>query len=230
MLAYRIPAMIRGQRHLNLILPASHCPRCRTKLHRRDLIPLMGYLLQSGACRHCQQPISMRYPITEILSGLVCLFSLLLLQDILNASLISLFLLALLCLSLIDLSDMILPDCLTIPLLWLGLVVNINTQFVSLQDALIGAILGYMLLFLTSHAYRLWRGEHGMGYGDFKLLAAIGAWLGYQSLASVLIVASISVLVSYTNQPLRTKIPFGPFLSLGAFIYIVVHSVEWSPK
>jgi prepilin signal peptidase PulO-like enzyme (type II secretory pathway) len=230
MLTYRLPLMMQGQRHLNLFFPASHCPQCSKRLKRRDLVPLMGYVMQSGHCRHCQQAISLRYPITEILSGLICFFSLLFLQNIVSASLISLFLLTLLCLSLIDLSEMILPDFMTLPLLWIGLLVNLNGRFVSLPDALIGAVLGYLLLFFTSHAYRLWRGEHGMGYGDFKLFAAIGAWLGYQALASVLLVAAVGVLVSYTNQQLRTKIPFGPYLSLGAFIYIVVYSFEWSPK
>lgn len=224
MLSYRLAHMLLQQ---NLQLralasPASHCPNCHKQLAWHDLIPLFGYLLQVGRCRYCQQPISWRYPLIELIAVAISLFCLLEFDSLSQAVLISVFLLSLLCLTVIDLEYGLLPDLLTLPLLWLALIGNSWIGLCSLQDAVIGASGGYLLLFLTFHSYRLLTGKIAMGHGDFKLLAAIGAWLGWGAIdALILTSATICLLWHGTNPSQATKIPFGPYLSLAAWLWLI---------
>ncbi len=225
MLSYRIgQMMLQQQIQLRaLALPASHCPHCLHKLAWHDLIPLFGYLLQGGRCRHCQQPISRRYPLIELSAVAISLFSFLHWTSVSQGLLISLFLFSLLTLSIIDIEHGLLPDLLTLPLLWLGLLGNPWIGLCSLQDAVMGASGGYLILFLTFHGYRLASGKAAMGYGDFKLLAAIGAWLGWQSIAWILFSSATICLLWHTTKPSQqTKIPFGPYLSLAAWLYLIM--------
>ena len=176
----------------DLVRPGSHCPVCAHRLSAREIIPLLSFLLLAGRCRHCGCRISPRYPLIELLSGLLMLYlgwhygsagPLLL-----GAMLLTWGLLAL---SLIDLDTRLLPDAITLPLLWLGLSFNLSGQFASLGDAVLGAMAGYLLLWSVYWLFKWCTGKQGLGQGDFKLLAALGAWLGWQALPLVVLLASL---------------------------------------
>ena len=212
------------QATFNLAKPASHCPKCQTPIHWYDNIPVFSWLLLKGKCRSCQTKISVRYPLIELLTGIV--FALLVwnlgftfttfVYLFLSALLISLFF--------IDADHMLLPDQMTYLMLWTGLGFAIYSESLPLTDAVIGAMAGYLALWSVYWAFKLLTGKEGMGYGDFKLLAAFGAWTGYQLLPVIVIAAAASGAVigiawqlinrSRQGQP----IPFGPFLICGGVI------------
>lgn len=227
---YRLPLIIDGDCHsplgsLSLSFPASHCPRCKEPLKYWQNIPVISWLVLRGKCHFCHSPISIKYPLIEILCavmfwGASSLFPTPL--SLFSALLLFWFLLAL---SLIDLGTLLLPDKLTLPLLWLGLLVHSVSGVVSLQDALYGAVLGYLVLWILYWAIKILTGKEGMGYGDFKLLAALGAWVGWQMLPYLCILAALAgIVLSLSRFALGVTskhIPFGPCLSLaGAAIYI----------
>jgi len=208
----------------NLALPASHCPHCGAGIPPWDNIPLFSYLLLRGRCRHCRTPISARYPLVELLSGLLAAVLAWKLGPgwPLLAGLV--FTWALIALCFIDLEHQLLPDQITQPLLWLGLLASLPGYFTQLSGAVLGAVIGYLSLWVIFHIYRLFTGKEGFGYGDFKLLAALGAWLGWQQLPLVILLASMSgallglALILMRRHQLQNPLPFGPYLAISGWI------------
>jgi leader peptidase (prepilin peptidase) / N-methyltransferase len=215
------------EERFNLMVPRSACPHCGHAITALENIPILSWLLLRGRCRGCQAPISPRYPLVELCTGLATLAIAWHFQPgwtLVGALVLSWTLIALTC---IDLDKMLLPDQLTLPLLWLGLVLNIGEHFVSLPDAVIGAACGYLVLWTLYWAFKLLTGKEGMGYGDFKLLAALGAWMGWQSLPLILILSSlVGAIVGITLLLLRrhqqgNPIPFGPYLAMAGWIALL---------
>lgn len=212
---------------VTLSKPRSRCPHCGHLISALENIPLISYLFLKGRCSDCHAPISLRYPaielLTAILSAIVAWhfgFS--------WASLGALLLTwALISLTFIDIDEQLLPDSLTLPLIWLGLFFNLFHLFASLQDAVIGAIAGYLALWLVFHLFRLVTGKEGMGFGDFKLLAVLGAWLGWQFLPVIILLSSLvgavvglSLIVLKLHQR-ANPIPFGPYLAVAGWLALV---------
>ncbi len=210
-----------------LITPASTCPHCGHAIRAWENIPVLSYLLLRGRCSNCQTPISMRYPLVEAVTGLLSL-GVVLHFGATPAALAALVLLwGLVALTVIDLDEQLLPDQLTLPLLWLGLLVNIDGLFTDLSSAVIGAAAGYLSLWLVFQVFRLITGREGMGYGDFKLLAVFGAFLGWQMLPLVILLSSlIGAIVGIGLIVLRGRdrqipIPFGPYLAAAGFVALL---------
>lgn len=208
----------------NLFVPASTCPGCLTPIKAFDNIPVISYLLLRGRCRCCQRRISIRYPCVELMSALLSAAAAWYFGFGLTALAVMVLLWFLLALTAIDLDTMLLPDDLTLLLLWLGLLFNWYGGLVPLHDAVIGAVAGYMFLWLLFWSFKLLTGKEGMGYGDFKLFAAIGAWMGWAMLPLVLMAASVVgavvgiSLMFATGKGRELKIPFGPYLAGGAVV------------
>jgi len=211
----------------NLLTPRSRCPACSAPITALQNIPLASWLWLRGRCAKCRAPISARYPAIEALSGVLAAalawrfgFS-----PALAAALI--FGWALLALAAIDFDTQLLPDDITLPLLWLGLLVNLGGVFVEPRAAILGAAGGYLVLWSVYWAFKLLAGKEGMGYGDFKLLAAIGAWVGWQVLPFVILVAATlgaaigSVALWLSRRGLDTRLPFGPYLAFGGLAGLV---------
>ena len=211
----------------NLVSPRSRCPHCQTPIRAFDNIPVVSWLALRGRCRSCRAAIAWRYPLVEIAAaGLACLAATHFgpgLAAIAAAG----FCWVLLVLAVIDLDTMLLPDDLTLPLLWAGLTLNLRSVFVPLETAVIGALAGYLCLWLVYWGFKLATGKEGMGHGDFKLLAALGAWLGWQALpVIVLSAAGVGAVVGlgliFLRRLGRDKpIPFGPFLAAAGVIYLL---------
>lgn len=227
----RLPRMLERQwtedptasrERYDLSAPPSHCDQCHTALAWYDLIPVFSWLWLRGRCRHCGAAIGLRSPLVE--AGMAILFGLTVERfgisfEALGAAVLIAFLVAA---AAIDWETRLLPDALTIPLLWIGLLFNLDARFARLDDAVIGAVCGYTSLWLVNAIYHRLAGRIGMGHGDFKLLAALGAWLGWQSLPYVLIIACVGGVVFGVTQLLRDRdrrgqpIAFGPWLALSA--------------
>ncbi|WP_343649935.1 prepilin peptidase [Herbaspirillum sp.] len=176
---------------LTLASPGSHCPTCKRPVRPRENIPVLSYLLLGGRCAGCGTPIPIRYPLIELGSGILSAVSAWHFGPTLQLAGALLLLWTLTALIFIDIDHRLLPDCITLPLLWLGLLLNSAAVFVPLYDAVWGAVTGYMVLWSVYWLYRIYTGKDGMGYGDFKLLAALGAWLGWSGLLPMLILASL---------------------------------------
>ncbi|MBO0407634.1 prepilin peptidase [Aeromonas hydrophila] len=211
----------------NLMVPRSACPHCGHAITAMENIPLLSWLWLKGRCRECQAPISARYPLVELLTALLSLIVAAILAPgwgLLAALLLTWVLVAL---TFIDLDKMLLPDQLTLPLLWGGLLFNLTGEFVPLADAVIGAMAGYLVLWSLYWAFKLLTGKEGMGYGDFKLLAALGAWLGWQALPIVLLLSSLVGafigigLILLRNHHQNKPIPFGPYLAIAGWIALL---------
>ena len=221
---------------VSLVAPSSCCPQCHQPISWRDNIPLLSYLWLRGHCRFCNVKISSRYPLVE----LVCaIFTPLLLWHFgftvaFAGGLMLSY--AMLVMVIIDYDWQIIPDDLTLPLLWLGLLFNIGGTYCQLNDAVIGAVAGYLSLWLVYQSFRLITGKEGMGYGDFKLLAVFGAWLGWQMLPIVVLLSSLVGTVIGLGLLLRRgqSLPFafGPFLALGGMISFLYGEelVQWYLK
>jgi len=210
-----------------LITPASSCPNCGHGIRAWENIPVISYLLLRGRCSNCQSTIGLRYPIVEAVTGLLSLL-LVVHFGATPAALAALILVwGLIALTVIDLDEQLLPDQLTLPLMWLGLLVNINGMFTDLVSAVIGAAAGYLSLWLVFQVFRLLTGREGMGYGDFKLLAVFGAFLGWQILPLVVLLSSlIGAIVGITLVVVRGRdrqipIPFGPYLAAAGLVALV---------
>lgn len=206
--------------------PASHCPNCKTPLKAWHNIPLASFILLRGKCAFCTQRISFRYPLIELLTATLGFLVAWLMGPSLATLAALVLVYILVALSVIDLDHKLLPDQLTLPLMWLGMVVNSCGLITNLASALWGAILGYMSLWLVYWGFRLATGKHGMGYGDFKLLAALGAWLGWQAVPLVVLVAALAgiimnLLVRMRSTPSDPRMPFGPCLSLGGLAFLL---------
>jgi leader peptidase (prepilin peptidase)/N-methyltransferase len=203
----------------NLMTPRSACPHCGHGIGALENIPVVSYLVQRGKCKHCGAPISARYPIVELAAAALAVAAAWHFGPTWQSIAIAFLLWMLLALAMIDLDTTLLPDNLTLPLVWAGLVVNSFGLIVPLSDALWGAVAGYLVLWLVYWAFKLLTKKEGMGYGDFKLLAALGAWLGWQMLPVIILLSSvvgavIGILMIVMRGRDRTiPIPFGPYLA-----------------
>lgn len=226
--AERIPQMmLDDDPQVNLLFPASHCPTCQHGLAWWQNIPLVSWLALRGRCHHCGSAIPLRLWLIEAcvalffgitagcIPGLPALFSLWLLAAFL------------LPLALIDAEHQLLPDCLTQPLLWAGLLVHTFSSTLALRDAIIGAVAGYLVLWLMYWAFRLTTGREGIGHGDFKLLAALGAWCGWQALPDIVLLASSTGIITYfvlhKSSTTSRQIPFGPAIAFAGIITFIAH-------
>ena len=208
-----------------LSFPASHCPKCKAPLKWWQNTPVISYILLRGKCHSCQQTIPLRYPLVEILTAVLTLISGLTFPETAVLPWILIAVCLLISMTFIDLDTQLLPDNLTLPLMWLGLLFSMTAKsFVTPQEAILGAAIGYMVLWLLFQVHYFITKKEGMGYGDFKLLAAAGAWLGLQHLPYILLIAAISglfvamILIIFKNHQRDQAISFGPYLALGFLI------------
>ncbi|WP_447556487.1 prepilin peptidase [Vreelandella sp. EE22] len=211
----------------NLAAPASMCPRCEAPIAWHDNLPLVGWLKRRGRCAQCHTRISPQYPLVELAGGLLALAVLALFGFSLDAVFIYGACLTLLALAVIDFRTFLLPDALTLPLLWLGFLYQLLFQSFMLESAVIGAMAGYLSLWTFYWLFKLVTGKEGMGYGDFKLLAALGAWLGWAFLPLLLVLSAgigalIGGLAQWLLPGMRGKpLPFGPFLALAGWVCLL---------
>lgn len=213
----------------NLLVPRSACPHCAQPIQWHDNIPVLSYLLLKGQCRHCKQAIGVRYPLVELSAGVLCAWCTHRFGPSWTALAWAGFSLALLSLALIDWDTTLLPDDITLPLLWAGLISSaLGWTSTSLQQAMWGAVIGYLSLWSIYQAFKLLTGKEGMGYGDFKLFAALGAWLGWPALIPLILMASVlGAIVGIGmkfKQSLRegAYVPFGPFLAGAGMVMLVL--------
>ncbi len=242
-LIHRLPIMMRraenptalvGVRPFNLAWPASHCPFCAAPIRPLHNIPLLGYCLLGGRCARCRSPIPPRYPLVEAAAVVLFTLSAWRLGWSPQLPAVLFFLSAALAASVVDLERMLLPDELNFSLLWGGLTVNVLWQlFATPQAALLGALAGYLSLWLLYHAFLYSTGREGLGYGDFKLAAALGAWLGWEALPLCLggaaLASLLAILVHAWRQGYLDKnapLPFGPFLALAGWLLLLAPP-EW---
>ncbi len=209
----------------NLALPSSHCPSCHAGISYRHNIPIVGFLLLGGKCKDCQQKISIRYPMVEFLSALAtCLCFYQFSWSLTGASLVLLSCI-LICLACIDYESGLLPDSITIPFVWVGLILNYFESITPFEHAFWGAFFGYITLWAVYQGFKLLTNKEGMGYGDFKMLAMLGAWLGIFSIPAIIMISSISCLIAVgllwtRGRDLSEPIRFGPFLAFASFAVI----------
>ena len=208
----------------NLALPNSHCPSCGAAVRAWQNIPVLSYVLLRGRCASCQTPIGLRYPAVELAAAAIAVFTVWQLGLSWPTMAVVVFGWLLLVMSVIDIDHQLLPDNLTLPLLWLGLAYNSLSGAVALPDAVWGVIAGYLSLWSIYWLFKLLTGKEGMGYGDFKLLAALGAWLGWQMLPVIILLSSVVgavlgiLLLSLQGKGRQTSIPFGPYLAAAGWI------------
>ena len=237
---HRLPKMLERQWHdelaelnsqpraskprYNLVAPRSQCPACGHQIRALENIPLVSYIALGGKCSACEARISPRYPLVEALTGVLSGYVAWRFGFTWTTAAALLFVWAMIALAFIDLDTFYLPDDITLPLIWAGLLVNSGGIFVDLQSAVMGAIAGYLVLWVVFWGYKFATGREGMGYGDFKLLAAIGAWLGWKMLPVVILLSSfvgavvgISLII-FARHARNVPIPFGPYLVLGGLI------------
>jgi len=215
---------------LSLVAPRSRCPHCGRPVAALENIPIVSYLLLGGKCRGCKKPIGLRYPLVEAVSGLLFAAAAWQFGFSLAAAGAMLFIAAMIALACIDFDTQLLPDDITLPLVWAGLLINLNGTFAPLSSAVLGAAAGYLALWSVYWLFRLATGKEGMGYGDFKLLAAIGAWFGWQSLPLVILLSSFVgaavglALIALARHGRNVPIPFGPYLAAAGVI-----ALFWGP-
>jgi leader peptidase (prepilin peptidase)/N-methyltransferase len=236
---YRLPKMmqrewqnncleLQGQpiadlKQYSLVKPRSACPLCGHMMSALENIPVISYVILKGQCRTCKAPINPRYPLVEALTGILFGFITWKFGFTTNALFAAIFTSALIALTFIDFDTQLLPDDITLPLLWIGLVFNLNTGFTDIKSAIMGAVTGYLALWFIYWLFKFVTGKEGMGYGDFKLLAAIGAWFGWQLLPAVILLSSLLGavvgvgLIFLTKRGREIPMPFGPFLAIGGF-------------
>jgi len=210
-----------------LVREPSHCPRCRHALGARDNIPLLSWLLLRGRCRHCRAPISIQYPLVELATALLSAAIAWRfgpgVQTLAGLALTW----TLVALTGIDLRTQLLPDPITLPLLWLGLLLGLGHVFISAPQAILGAALGYLSLWSVYWLFKLLTGKEGMGYGDFKLLAALGAWMGAGALLPIVLISSLvgavvgSAMLALRGRDRSIPIAFGPYLAAAGWIWFV---------
>ena len=239
---YRLPVMMQNQwrqecydyleqenpsapkQPFNLAQPASTCPKCQHAIKPWENIPVISYLLLKGKCANCKTPIAARYPLVELATGVLSAY--LAWHIGYGVTLLALLLLTwcLISLTMIDIDHQLLPDSITLPLLWAGLLINSQNLFTDLHSAVIGAAAGYLILWSVYWAFKLLTGKDGMGFGDFKLLAALGAWFGWQLLPLTIVLSSLVgavlgiTLLALQGKEKSTPIPFGPYLAIAGWI------------
>lgn len=209
----------------NLSVPRSTCPKCETQLRVIDNIPVLSWLLLKGKCHHCSHPISIRYPLVELLTGALCFLVAYQFGFSYFAIALLFFTFVLIAATFIDLDTMLLPDSLTLPLTWFGITLALlQISPVALQDSVIGAIAGYLSLWSVYWLFKLVTGKEGMGYGDFKLLAALGAWFGWQYLPMIILLSSFVgvifgiIQLRLKQQGIDKAFPFGPYLAIAGWV------------
>ncbi|WP_289847634.1 A24 family peptidase [Colwellia sp. D2M02] len=219
---------------VTLSTPVSTCPHCQHKIRFYENIPLVSWLVLRGKCSQCKQSISSRYPLVELSTALLSLVVAAHYGPSIETLYVLLLTWGLVALTMIDFDHMLLPDQITLPLLWFGLLININGTFVPLTDAVIGAAAGYMSLFCVFWLFKLLTGKEGMGFGDFKLLAVFGAWAGWQLLPILILMASVVgaiigiTLMLFKNHQKDQGIPFGPYLAIAGWITLLWGNNLWS--
>ena len=244
---YRLPLILRAEwtheaklfldmapdqeKNLSLSTPRSHCPDCGAQLKALQNIPILSYCFLRGRCSHCNSLISVQYPLVELLSAFVTAY-ILVAHGISEKALYCLiFSYSLIALAAIDLNEKILPDQITLPLLWLGLIASLFGHWSDPTSAIIGASLGYLSLWSVMHIFKLITSKEGMGYGDFKLNAAIGAWLGWQIVPTVILLSSFlgAVIglcaIAFLGHDRRNPFAFGPYLCLAGWI-----AMQWGEQ
>lgn len=211
----------------NLAVPTSACPNCGHKIRWFENIPVLSYLIQGGKCNGCKTPISVRYPIVELVTAVVSAYVIHLYGFNQIGLAVAVFTWVLICLTMIDYDTQLLPDNLTLPLLWLGLLVNSFGLFTSLHLAVAGAMAGYLSLWSIYWLFKLLTGKEGMGYGDFKLLAALGAWVGIAQLPVIILFSSLVgavfgiMMIVLKLHEKQNPIPFGPYLAVAGWVALI---------
>ncbi len=211
----------------NLATPRSRCPQCGHAIRAYENIPVLSYLLLRGRCSACSVKISRRYPAIELVSGILSAavawhFGLTVAGA--GALLLTYILITL---TMIDFDHQLLPDTITLPFLWLGLLLSVFDIFAGMQSSIIGAIAGYLILWTVYQVFKWMTGKEGMGYGDFKLLALLGAWMGWQALPAIILLSSLVgavvgiSLIVFTRRDRHIPIPFGPYLAAAGWIYLL---------
>jgi leader peptidase (prepilin peptidase)/N-methyltransferase len=214
----------------NLVVPRSACPACGHRITALENVPIVSWLVLRGRCSACKAPISARYPLVELCGGLLAALAVWRFGTGAQGIAACGLLWALLALTFIDLDTQLLPDDITLPLLWAGLLVNVQGVFVPLASAVIGAAAGYLFLWAVYWLFKLIRGKEGMGYGDFKLLGALGAWLGWPMLPPIILLSSVVgaaigiALILFKGRDHNIPIPFGPYLAIAGAI-----ALFWGP-
>ncbi|VAW51615.1 Leader peptidase (Prepilin peptidase) / N-methyltransferase [hydrothermal vent metagenome] len=211
----------------NLATPASACPNCDHKLHVWENIPIFSYLFLKAKCSSCANKISIQYPAVELFTSIASLLTAHVFGVTIQTIAALFFCWTLIALTLIDLKKQLLPDNITLPLLWLGIVLNLNNIFTDLKSSIIGAIAGYLILWSVYQLFKLLTKKEGMGFGDFKLLAALGAWVGFSYLPQIILISSVvgsiagisMLLIGKTKQ--QQPIPFGPYLAVSGWIALL---------
>ncbi|NCN43076.1 MAG: prepilin peptidase [Piscirickettsiaceae bacterium CG_4_9_14_3_um_filter_43_564] len=226
MLSWRLPRMFlqaqpASKQLKSLTFSRSECPHCHRPLNANQLIPLFSWIISRGKCRHCGTAISIRYPLIELSSSLITLAIAWQFGQSLNTLVFFGFAWLLLAIVIIDIEHQLILDNLSLPLLWLGLLFSLYSEITTPNQAILGAITGYLLLWGLFHTFKFITGKEGMGYGDFKLLAALGAWFGVLAIPQIILIASVSSLIIggglslFKLRNLNDPMPFGPYLGLG---------------
>lgn len=211
----------------NLAVPRSACPSCGHQITALENIPVASWMVLGGKCSQCKTPISARYPVVELVTGLLSAYMVWTFGTGIVGLASLLFCWLLISMSFIDFDTQFLPDSLTYLLLWAGLLVNLNGSFVPLHDAVVGAAAGYLVLWLVYWIFKLATGREGMGYGDFKLLAALGAWLGWTMLPLIILLSSVVgalvgiALIVFKGRGREVPIPYGPYLAAAGLIALL---------
>lgn len=219
------PVEVEPVAKFNLLVPRSRCPHCGHQITAMENIPLVSWMVLRGRCKGCKSPISPRYPLVELATALLSLLVFLLLGPTLQTLVALPLTWALVSLTMIDFDTQLLPDDITLPLLWAGLLVNLGGVFVPLEKAVIGAMAGYLVLWSVYWLFKLATGKEGMGYGDFKLLAALGAWLGWPMIPVILLLSSVvGTVIGLAYLAIRKEsapFAFGPYIAIAGFIALL---------
>jgi leader peptidase (prepilin peptidase)/N-methyltransferase len=211
----------------NLLRPASHCPVCGHRIRAIENIPVASYIFLRGRCAACHTRIPPRYPVIELATSILSVFTAIHFGYTPQTAAALAFTWMIIPLCVIDYDEQLLPDCITLPLLWAGLVLSLADIFIDSRESIIGALSGYLCLWVVYHLFKLATGKEGMGYGDFKLLAAIGAWVGWQALPVVILFSSVVgamtgiLLIAIKGHQRSQPIPFGPFLACAGWITLL---------
>ncbi len=221
------PAPDSDKQKFNLLTPASTCRNCGHRITALENIPVISYVFLRGRCSNCKEKVSPRYPIVELLTAILSIVVALHFGVTWQCAAALLLTWSLVALSFIDFDHQILPDVITLPVLWLGLLVNLFGLFTDIQSAVIGAAAGYLSLWLVYHAFKLLTGKEGMGFGDFKLLGLFGAWFGWQLLPLIILLSAFSgavigiALIVLRGRDRNIPIPFGPYLAIAGWIALL---------
>lgn len=220
----QLPAEAQSEEIFNLSMPLSRCPNCGTPIKPHQNLPIVSYVLLKGRCAQCKQPISLRYPLIEAFAAILSMLVAWHFGYSAQMGFALLLTWALIALSFIDIDQQLLPDSITLPMLWLGLFLSLFSVFTDTHASIIGAVAGYLALWTVYQLFKLTTGKEGMGYGDFKLLALFGAWLGWQYLPAIILLSSLVgavlgiAMIIFGNRDRHVPIPFGPYLAAAGWL------------